>query len=125
MDSKTTIASLRKKVIAFRNARKWKKFHNPKDLGIALIGEANEVLEHFRFKNSKEIKQMLKGGQEYEDLKHELADTLHALLLLSHEFNVDLSDAFDDKLKKLDKKYPVKEFKGKHTNHYDYKRKRK
>ena len=39
------IDELTKKIIAFRDARDWKQFHNPKDLAISLSLEANEVLE--------------------------------------------------------------------------------
>jgi len=36
---------LQKKIVAFRDARDWAQFHNPKDFAISLALEAAEVLE--------------------------------------------------------------------------------
>ncbi len=49
------ISSLTKRIIAFRDDRDWKQFHTPKDLAIALVLEATEVLEHFQWKNVEEM----------------------------------------------------------------------
>ncbi len=48
------IKTIQDKVVAFRDARDWKQFHNPKDLALSLVLEATEVLEHFQWKNPKE-----------------------------------------------------------------------
>ena len=45
------IKQLTKKIIAFREARDWKQFHNPKDVALSLVLEATELLEHFQWKN--------------------------------------------------------------------------
>ena len=42
------VDDLVKSVVAFRDARNWKQFHNPKDSAISLALEAGEVLEHFQ-----------------------------------------------------------------------------
>ncbi len=42
------IKELTDRIIAFRDARDWKKFHKPKDLAVSLSLEASEVLEHFQ-----------------------------------------------------------------------------
>ena len=36
---------LTKRIIAFRNERDWKQFHNPKDVALTLVLEAAEVME--------------------------------------------------------------------------------
>jgi NTP pyrophosphatase (non-canonical NTP hydrolase) len=41
------IVELTQKLIAFRDARDWKQFHNPKDLAVALSIESAELLEAF------------------------------------------------------------------------------
>ncbi len=46
-----------KKLVAFRDARDWKQFHNPKDMALYLTLEAAEVLEHFAWKNGKEMEE--------------------------------------------------------------------
>ncbi len=54
------VKTLTKKVIKFRDARDWKQFHNPKDSAIALVLEANEVLEQFRWQNKEEMEEYVK-----------------------------------------------------------------
>ena len=39
------INDLTKRIIAFRNARDWKQFHNPKDVALSLVLEAAEVMD--------------------------------------------------------------------------------
>jgi len=49
------IGELQKKVIAFRDARDWAQYHNPKDLAISLSLEAAELLEIFLWKDAQEV----------------------------------------------------------------------
>ena len=56
-----SIIDIRNRLLLFRNARDWKKFHKPKDLAISLILEASELLEHFQWKTDEEIK-IVEGG---------------------------------------------------------------
>lgn len=44
-----TIDELQKEITAFRDARNWKQFHNPKDLAISISLEAAELLEVFQW----------------------------------------------------------------------------
>jgi dCTP diphosphatase len=111
----TTFEELIEKVVAFRDARDWKQFHNPKDSALSLVLEAAEVMEHFQWKNEKEMQKRLK--ERKEDIGDELADVLYWVLLMSHDFKIDLREAFIRKLKKSGEKYPVKKSKGKHTKY--------
>lgn len=110
-----TLENLAKKVIAFRDERDWKQFHNPKDYAISLSLEAAEVLEHFQWKNAVEIEKHVK--EHREEISHELADVLYWVLLISHDLNINLTKAFNKKLKINAKKYPVKKSLGKHTKY--------
>ena len=40
------ISELTQKLIAFRDARDWKQFHNPKDLAVALSIESAEAKDY-------------------------------------------------------------------------------
>lgn len=71
---------LQQKIIAFRDARNRRQFHNPKDLAISLTLEAGELLENFQWKTSEEAVQA-----NFENIKDELADVVIYALLLSHE----------------------------------------
>lgn len=109
------IKDLTKKIIAFRDARDWKQFHNPKDMAISISLEAAEVLEHFQWKSEKEIKDYLKNHKD--DLAEELADVLYLMILMCHDLDIDLIEAAEKKLIKNNLKYPVEKARGKHTKY--------
>ncbi len=106
---------LQKKIVAFRNARDWEQFHNPKDLSLSLVLEAGEVMEHFQWKSAEEVAAHIKSHKS--DIADELADVLSYLLLLAHGMDIDLEKAFEAKLKKNAVKYPVKKARGNHTKY--------
>lgn len=110
-----TIKSLTGKIIAFRNARNWKQFHNPKDVSISLALEAAELLEHFQWKTPAEVEAHIKTHKE--DISDEIADVLYWVLLLGHDLKIDVLKALDKKLIKNAKKYPVAKAKGRHTKY--------
>ena len=109
------IDKLTKKIIAFRDARDWKQFHNPKDLAVSLSIEASEVLEHFQWKSEKEIKAYVKNNKE--EIGGELADVFNYLLIMAHDLGIDLVEAEEKKIEKNESKYPVEKAKGKHTKY--------
>jgi NTP pyrophosphatase (non-canonical NTP hydrolase) len=109
------ISEITKRIIAFRDARDWKQFHNPKDLALSLVLEAAEVMEHFQWKNPKEIEEYLKTNKA--DIAEELADTLYWILLMGNDFGIDVLKALEKKIEKNEAKYPVEKAKGKHTKY--------
>ncbi len=111
------IKDVTKKIIAFRNAREWKQFHNPKDVALSLVLEASEVMEHFQWKSKEEIEKYV--IEHREDIGEELADVFNWVLLLSHDLGIDIVKAAKKKIKKNEKKYPVEKAKGKHTKYTD------
>jgi dCTP diphosphatase len=109
------IAKLTEKIVKFRDARNWKQFHNPKDVALSLTLEAGEFMEHFQWKNEKEIKEyVLKNREAIGD---ELADVLYWTLLAFYDLGIDPSKALEKKLIKNEKKYPVEKTKGKHKKY--------
>ena len=104
-----------KKILAFRDARDWKQFHNPKDLAISLVLEAGEVMEHFQWKSKEEVLEYAKTNKE--EIGEELADVYKYLMLLCNELNVNIERAVVKKIKKDGIKYPINKAKGKHTKY--------
>lgn len=113
------LEDLQKLVVAFRDARDWKQFHNPKDCAISLSLEAAEVLEHFQWKNASEMEGRIQSHKE--EISEELADVLYWLLLMANDMNINLAAAFVKKLQKNGEKYPVEKSKGKHTKYTELK----
>lgn len=109
------IEKLTKQITDFRDKRDWKQFHNPKDLSVSLLLEAAEVLEHFQWKSQQEMADYVKSNKA--DIAEELADVLYWVLLLSHDLNIDIVEAFHGKMKQNEQKYPVSKAKGNHKKY--------
>jgi len=103
------------RIVAFRDARDWKQFQNPKDMSLSLVLEAAEVMEHFQWKDNKETEEYLKTNKEY--VAEELADVLYWVLLMSHDLDIDILEAANRKMDKNEAKYPVEKSKGNHTKY--------
>lgn len=98
------ISELTKKLVAFRDARDWKQFHNPKDLAIALSIESAELLEVFLWKSPNQA--------STEKIKEELADVLAYALLLANECGLDVTEIVSAKIEANNIKYPIDKAKG-------------
>lgn len=109
------IEDLTKRIIALRDARDWKQFHNAKDLALSLVLEAAEVMEHFQWKSKEEMEEYLKTNKK--EVGDELADVLYWVLLMSHDFDIDILDALEKKIKKIEEKYPIDKSKGRHEKY--------
>ena len=114
-DTDYTLKEIQNMIRKFCDHRNWDQFHNPKDLAISLNLEASEVLEHFQWKNEQEIVDHLKDNKE--DVGHELADTLYWVLLIANKLDINLSEAFYEKMKKNERKYPIEKAKDSHKKY--------
>lgn len=114
----TKIEKLTKRIINFRDARDWKQFHNPKDVALSLSLEAAEVLEHFQWRNGAELDEYIEKNKEH--LGDELADVLYWILLMSHDLNIDISEAISRKMDKNEEKYAVEKAKGNHKKYTEF-----
>jgi NTP pyrophosphatase (non-canonical NTP hydrolase) len=110
-----SIKDLTRKIIAFRDARDWAKFHNPKDVAISLALEAGELLEHFQWKDQQEARRHVKTAKTA--VSDELADVLYWVLLLGDDLKIDVLNALEKKLRKNARKYPISKAKGRHTKY--------
>jgi NTP pyrophosphatase (non-canonical NTP hydrolase) len=109
------IEELQQKIVAFRDERDWKQFHNPKDLAISLLLEASELLEHFQWKSVEEMKQHVKDNKT--EVSEELADVYYWVLLMAHDLGINLTEALNSKMKQNEEKYPISKAKGRHTKY--------
>lgn len=109
------IKNLTKRIIDFRDARDWKQFHNPKDVALSLSLEAAEVLEHFQWKNGKELEEYVITHKEH--IGEELADVLYWILLMSHDLDINIIEALSKKMDKNEEKYNVEKAKGNHKKY--------
>lgn len=93
---------------AFVQERNWGKFHTPKNLSMALAGEAAELMEIFQWLSQSESRNVMKHPDKAKAVSHEMADVFCYLLRLADVLGVDLEEAFLEKMALNRKKYPVK-----------------
>ena len=94
----------------FAQARDWEQFHSPKNLSMALIAEAAELVEHFQWLTQQQSYEL--NGDKYEQVRMELADIFIFLLRIADRLNVDLIQAACDKIDVNERRYPVERVKG-------------
>jgi len=54
-----SIAELTAQIQEFVDAREWRKFHNAKDLAVAIAAEAGELMQHFVWQQEEQIEKRL------------------------------------------------------------------
>jgi len=96
--------TLTEKLKQFAGERDWDKFHNPKDLALALSIEAAELNELFLWKKPEDA--------DPTKVKEELADIFAYALQLAAKYNLDINQIVLEKIEKNSIKYPIDKAKG-------------
>ena len=109
---------LRQKIDQFVTERDWAQFHTPKNLAMAMIVEAAELVEHFQWNTPEESLQLT--PEKREAVSHELADTFVYLLRIAEVLKIDLIEAANAKIVLNAKKYPVEKSRGSNAKYTAY-----
>ncbi len=104
----------------FVRAREWDRFHTPKNLAMALTGEAAELQELFQWLTPEDAEALTQDPVKAKALKDELADVFFYLLRIADRFDVDLEAAFWEKMEDNARKYPVERAKGSARKYTEY-----
>jgi len=118
MQNQDSLNNLRHRLNDFVNERDWAQFHTPKNLAMAMIVEAAELVEHFQWDTPTESQQLM--PEKREAVSHELADTFVYLLRIAEVLNIDLIDAANQKIDLNALKYPVEKAKGSNAKYTEY-----
>jgi len=113
-----SLDALRVRVNNFVSERDWAQFHSPKNLAMAMIVEAGEVVEHFQWMTEQESRQL--DAQTKEQVGQELSDTLVYLLRIAEVCGIDLIEAANKKIDLNAQKYPVDKCKGSNAKYTNY-----
>ncbi len=113
-----SLDALKAKLQQFVDDRDWSQFHSPKNLAMAMIVEAAELVEHFQWDTEVESRQLT--AEKRLQVSHELADTFVYLLRLSQVLDIDLIAAANEKIALNGEKYPVEKARGKNNKYTDY-----
>lgn len=102
-----SIESLTAQLRDFAREREWEQFHTPKNLTMALSGEAGELLSLFQWLRDGQVSEWLNDPANRTAAEHEMADVFGYLLRLADVLDVDLEAALRAKINLNAQKYPV------------------
>jgi dCTP diphosphatase len=92
--------------------REWEKFHDPKNLSMAVASEAGELVALFRWVRSEDADAFARAPANHERVRAEAADVAISLLLLCDRAGIDLRQAILDKLEVNRMNYPAEKVRG-------------
>ncbi len=99
---------LRQRLRAFAAARDWGRFHDPKNLSMALAGEVGELVALLQWHTPDEASRIMDSDAS-GDVRDELADVLIYLVRLADVLDVDLAGAANDKIDRNESRFPLGE----------------
>ena len=105
-----SLDQLNARLLDFARERDWEQFHSPKNLSMALAGEAGELLEHFQWLSEAQSAEL--DAEKREAVSMELADILIYLVRLSERLDIDLLDAARRKIAINEARYPAARVRG-------------
>lgn len=100
-------AALASKIRDFAKARDWEKFHTPKNLVMALGGEAGELLAEFQWLTADESTHAAQPGALRSRVADEMADIAIYLIRLADVLQLDLRAAVLRKLEVNETRFPA------------------
>ncbi len=105
-----TLDSIKIRLREFASERDWEQFHSPKNLAMALIVEAAELVEHFQWLTEAESQGL--SPERKAEVGQEIADIQIYLVRLADRLGIDIEQAVSAKIELNARKYPVDRVRG-------------
>jgi NTP pyrophosphatase (non-canonical NTP hydrolase) len=112
------LEELQGRIRAFVRERDWEQFHSPKNLAMALIVEAGELVEQLQWLTEDESCNLT--PEKLQAVEEEVADIFVYLLRITDRLDIDLLAATRDKMNSNAAKYPVDRVRGSSRKYTDY-----
>lgn len=113
-----TLEVLRDRLREFARERDWDQYHTPKNLSMALIAEAAELVEHFQWVEG-DTSHLLEDKTR-RSVEEELADILIYLVRISDRLDIDLYEAVERKIEINERNYPADKVRGSARKYTEY-----
>lgn len=97
---------------AFTDERDWAKFHDPKSLILALVGEVGELAKLFQWLPADGARKAASEGSLHQRVGEEMSDVLLYLVRLADVLGVDLTAAANAKLDAAEARFAASDFHG-------------
>lgn len=98
------IDELQAKIKDFADRRNWGIFHTPKNLAMAISGEAGELAAEFQWLTPEEAENL--DVAKIEAVKMEIADVAIYLMRLSQILGINLVEVVNKKLEINESRFP-------------------
>ncbi len=112
------IDEIQARLADFAKERDWEQFHSPKNLSMALAGEAGELLEIFQWLTQEQSRNL--PEEKMAELRDELADVTIYLIRLADKLGIDLFSAAEAKIARNKEKYPADKVRGSAKKYSEY-----
>jgi NTP pyrophosphatase (non-canonical NTP hydrolase) len=113
-----SVEELRDRLRLFAAERDWDQFHTPKNLSMALIAEAAELVEHFQWVDGSSSH--LLDEKVRPSVEEEIADIFIYLVRISDKLGIDLYAAAERKIAINARKYPADRVRGSARKYTEY-----
>lgn len=114
----TELEQIKLRIRQFADDRDWDQFHSPKNLSMALVAEAGELVEQFQWL-TEEQSRSLNANKLYE-VQEEVADIQIYLIRLADKLGIDIFEAVRKKIEVNEQKYPADKVKGSARKYNEY-----
>lgn len=91
----------------FATRRNWERFHDPKNLVMAVAGEVGEMVAEFQWLTPDESVEAMAGTSSAARVRDEIADVAIYLLRLADVLHIDIGDAVRAKVARNEQRFPV------------------
>ena len=92
------IQHLAAEIKKFADARDWEQFHTPKNLSMAVAGEAGELVAEFQWLTAEESKRANMSAEKLKDVELEIADVAIYLIRLADVLGIDVAEVVRKKI---------------------------
>lgn len=103
--SKSEFDTLIERIREFSTKRDWEKFHTPKNLAMALAGEAGELLSEFQWLTAEESKKNSLTPDQLKAIELEIADVQIYLLRLADTLEINIPKVVNEKIEINEKRF--------------------
>ena len=82
----------------FADARDWEQFHTPKNLSMAVAGEAGELVAEFQWLTAEQSMRSNMSPEKLKDVELEIADVAIYLIRLADILEIDVAEVVRKKI---------------------------
>ena len=100
------VAAIQRQLRAFSDARGWEPYQTPKNLAMAMVVEAGELVEIFQWMTPEASTRIAEQPEVQQHLGEEMADVMVYLLQIADRCDIDVAAAIDRKIALNAIKYP-------------------